>query len=104
MQALQRKATVVLVVAILGLTIATISNANWIIKKAVPAVVLGVLGGVGKGWGEEQYKKYSSSSSPASICSTDYGACRVPSGQFFPKGEECYCQSIEGTRIYGVTQ
>jgi hypothetical protein len=102
---LQATARLILVIGILGFTIPTISyaaNPIPMIKKGVAAVILGAFGGAGKGFGEDVYARLKSS--PASVCSTEYGDCRVPSGKTIPKDIACSCETTQGDLILGVTQ
>jgi len=98
MVVLQPKIRLMLIIGILGLAMPTILHANPLIKRGVAALITGIASGFGRSFGEELYQP------SARVCLTSYGVCPIWEYQPIPSGIACYCLSIYGDLINGITR
>lgn len=104
MVVLQTKIRLILIIGMLGLAMPTILHANPLIKRGVAALITGIAGGAGKSFGRELYEGSRLNQSSARVCFTSYGVCPIWVDQPIPTGIACYCSSVYGDFINGITR
>lgn len=94
---------IILIAVMLELATPTVLRANPLLNRSIGALIVGIASGTGEAIGENLARESRPQQSSARVCSTAYGVCPIWVEQPIPRGIACYCFSIYGDYLDGVT-